>query len=606
MDLFELIGKIVINNDEADSAIDSTKDKASSMADSIQGKFENVGNKVTAVGKKFIGASTVITGAGAAMVGLATKTASTTDNIDKMSQKLGISRTAYQEWDYILSQNGTSIDTLKTGMKTLTTTLDTVQETGTTAKTAFERLGISYEQLSKMSPEETFEETIKALQNCQDKTERTTLATKLFGKAGVELAPLLNAGAESTEELKKRAHELGMVLDDDVINAGVNMTDAMDTMKRAMSAVGSEIALAVMPYITDFCYFIAEHIPVVKDTIASLIEKFHSLPEPVQKIIEITVTALGVAAPVLMVLGNVISGLGTFITVLGAVLNPVTLVIGIVGGLVAALVTLYNTNETVRNVINTVWNAIKSIFTSAVAAIKSVVTSGFHAIQSTVSSVSNAIKNVFTTAWNGIKSVSTSAISAVKSAVTSGMNAVQSSVSSVLNGIKSKFTEIWNNCTSVVSGAISKIKGLTNFSWSLPHLALPHFSISGSFSLNPPSVPHLGVEWYAKAMNEPYLFTDPTLFGYNPATGASRGAGEAGDEMMYGKKNLMNDIGTVVSAENKEIAIRLDQIARMLSAFFANNSNMQLVLDTGVLVGETAPMMNKELSKIAIQKGRGR
>ena len=72
---------------------------------------------------------------------------------------------------------------------------------------------------------------------------------------------------------------------------------------------------------------------------------------------------------------------------------------------------------------------------------------------------------------------------------------------------------------------------------------LPHFSLSGEFSLNPPSVPHLNVEWYAKAMTNPYLFTQPTIVG----------AGEAGAEVMYGRNSLMRDIAQATAANNDSL-----------------------------------------------------
>ena len=261
----------------------------------------------------------------------------------------------------------------------------------------------------------------------------------------------------------------------------------------------------------------------------------------------------------------------------------------------------------IKSVFSTIWNAIKSVVTTVINAIKSVISSVFNAIKSTITSILNSIKSVFSSVWNGIKSTVSSVINGIKSTISSGMNGAKSTVTGVLNGIKSSFTSIWNGCKSVVSGAISRIKSIMNFSWSLPHLKLPHISISGSFSLTPPSVPHFGISWYKKAMDSPFMFTQPTLFDVNPVTGTAKGAGEAGDEIMYGHSNLMNDIQDAVGHHDNLIVKALNDWFEQLFAIFEEwfpEFKGQLVLDTGALVAETAPAMDEELGKIIRRKER--
>ena len=261
----------------------------------------------------------------------------------------------------------------------------------------------------------------------------------------------------------------------------------------------------------------------------------------------------------------------------------------------------------IKTVFSTIWNAIKSVVTTVINAIKSVISSVFNAIKSTITTILNAIKSVFSSVWNGIKSTVSSVINGIKSTISSGMNGAKSTVTGVLNGIKSSFTSIWNGCKSVVSGAISEIKSIMNFSWSLPHLKLPHISISGSFSLTPPSVPSFGISWYKKAMDSPFMFTQPTLFDVNPVTGTAKGAGEAGDEIMYGHSNLMNDIQDAVGHHDNLIVKALNDWFEQLFAIFEEwfpEFKGQLVLDTGALVAETAPAMDEELGKIIRRKER--
>ena len=262
----------------------------------------------------------------------------------------------------------------------------------------------------------------------------------------------------------------------------------------------------------------------------------------------------------------------------------------------------------IKSIFSTIWNAIKSIVTTVINGVKSVISNTLNAIKSVVSSVLNSIKSVFSSAWNGIKSTVSSVINGVKSTISSGLNAAKSTVTNVLNSIKNAFSNILNGAKNVVSNVINKIKGFFNFSWSLPKLKLPHVTISGKFSLTPPSVPKFGISWYRKAMDEPYLFTKPTLFDVNPATGTAKGAGEAGDEVMIGKDTMLNMIRQAVAAENSALAEKFDQLISLLNEFFPailKAMERAIVLDDGTLVGRLAPAMDEELGKILGHKGRG-
>lgn len=262
----------------------------------------------------------------------------------------------------------------------------------------------------------------------------------------------------------------------------------------------------------------------------------------------------------------------------------------------------------IKSIFSTIWNAIKSIVTTVINGVKSVISNTLNAIKSVVSSVLNSIKSVFSSAWNGIKSTVSSVINGVKSTISSGLNAAKSTVTNVLNSIKNAFSNILNGAKNVVSNVINKIKGFFNFSWSLPKLKLPHVTISGKFSLTPPSVPKFGISWYRKAMDEPYLFTKPTLFDVNPATGTARGAGEAGDEVMIGKDTMLNMIRQAVAVENAGLLDKFDLLIALLDAFFPkvlDMLNMSVVLEDGTLVGKLAPKMDEALGELMRKKERG-
>lgn len=198
--------------------------------------------------------------------------------------------------------------------------------------------------------------------------------------------------------------------------------------------------------------------------------------------------------------------------------------------------------ETIKTVVSTAINNIYTVITTVWNSIKSVISNVLNAIRTMVSNILNNVKSTFTSVWDSIKSTVSNVINGIKSTISSGLNGAKSTVTGVLNGIKSTFTSVWNGCKSIVSGAINKIKSIMNFSWSLPKLKLPHISISGSFSLKPPSVPHFGIEWYKKAMNDGMIMNQPTIFGYNAKSNQFLAGGEAGSETVVGTQSLMNMI----------------------------------------------------------------
>lgn len=208
---------------------------------------------------------------------------------------------------------------------------------------------------------------------------------------------------------------------------------------------------------------------------------------------------------------------------------------------------LTNILSNIKNKFVSDWNAIKSVVSNVLLMISLTVTSVMNSIWSVVSSILNVIKSVFSSAWNGIKSVVSSAVNNIMSVVSSGLNGAKSTVTGVLNSIRSAFSSVWDGCKNIVGNAIGHIKSLMNFSWSLPSLKLPHFSISGKFSLNPPSVPKLGIEWYKKAMDDGMIMNQPTIFGYNAKSNQFLAGGEAGSETVVGTQNLMDMIQEAVN-----------------------------------------------------------
>lgn len=162
------------------------------------------------------------------------------NTVDKESQKMNMTAEGYQTWAFILEHAGASIDGMKNAMKKLTIAAEEGND-------AFAALGISEEQLAAMSPEETWNATIEALQNVADEGERTALANELLGKGAVELAPLFNMTAEETDELKTQVKELGGIMSDDAVKAAAEYQDELQNMRVALDGVKNNMMSKFLP-----------------------------------------------------------------------------------------------------------------------------------------------------------------------------------------------------------------------------------------------------------------------------------------------------------------------------------------------------------------------
>ena len=202
-----------------------------------------------AMGAAKIGASAVaatgvaVAAATTAMVKGTASVAEYGDNIDKMSQKMGISAQAYQEWDAIMQHSGTNIDALKPSFKTLA---QQAQKGGE----AFQKLGISEAEVKSLSQEDLFARVISGLQQMEEGTERTAITSQLLGRGATELGALLNTSAEDTEAMRQRLHELGGVMSDESVKASAKFQDTLQDMGTGFDSLKRNMLSDFLPSIT--------------------------------------------------------------------------------------------------------------------------------------------------------------------------------------------------------------------------------------------------------------------------------------------------------------------------------------------------------------------
>ncbi len=240
MDVFDLYAKIALDTSEYESGLEGASGKTSSFASKLKSGL----GTACKVGAAAIGAVTTAVGAvsGAIAKGVS-DVAAYGDNIDKMSQKMGMSAESYQEWDAVMQHCGTSIESMQSSMKTLASAAETGND-------AFAKLGISQQQIASMNQEELFSATITALQNVESETERTYLAGKLLGRGATELGPLLNTSAEDTQKMKDRVKELGGVMSDDAVKAAAAFQDSLQDLKTGFSGAKNAMLGEFLPSCT--------------------------------------------------------------------------------------------------------------------------------------------------------------------------------------------------------------------------------------------------------------------------------------------------------------------------------------------------------------------
>lgn len=163
--------------------------------------------------------------------------------VNDMSQKLGISAEAYQKWDYVLGQSGVNIESFQMGMKTLS-------NAAVDGSDAFGKLGISLADAQSMSTEDLFETTITQLAGMEAGTERTALASDLFGRSATELLPILNMGADGIEEMKKQAEDYGLIMSDEAIKASDDFGDSVSLMQQTLTGMKNRMMSEFLPSLT--------------------------------------------------------------------------------------------------------------------------------------------------------------------------------------------------------------------------------------------------------------------------------------------------------------------------------------------------------------------
>ena len=251
----------------------------------------------------------------------------------------------------------------------------------------------------------------------------------------------------------------------------------------------------------------------------------------------------------------------------------------------------------IKSFFETIWNGIAAFFTGIWNAIVSTVTAQINAVKTVVTTVFNAIKTTATTIWNGIKTAISTVVDGIKSKISSVFESVKSTATNLFNGIRSTATNVWNGIKNAIvtpieaardkiRSALDAVSGFfSGLKLQLPHIKLPHFRVSGTLSISPPSVPHLSIDWY----KEGGIMAAPTIFGMNGSS--LMAGGEAGKEAILPLKGFYDQLEAML--DNK---LNMHNVEKYL-AVIAANSGKGIYLDDGTLVGRLLPAIDSGLGQ---------
>lgn len=393
----------------------------------------------------------------------------------------------------------------------------------------------------------------------------------------------------------------------------------------------AEMANKLEPLVTKGKIFLAEVLEKISPALEWAIDNINILAPIVLTFVG-ALLAMGIAGKIAAFI-TTIKTLQTAFAALNITmsLNPVGLIIAAVVALIAIFATLWFKCEGFRNfitewfnkIVNFVknnWQALLLLLVNPFAGAFKLLYDNCEGFRNFVNKWIEKIKNFFVNGFNTIKNkvVTTftnlkngvvNIANNIKDGVVSRFNSLKNSVTTVFNNVKNAITRPIEKARDVIKGIVDKIKGFFKFTISFPKIKLPHFSIKPSGwkigDLLKGSIPKLGIDWYAKAMNNPMLLEDPTAFGFS-SSGNIRVGGEAGDEIVGGANTIMNMIGEAVSNNNGGIEAKLDRLINLLTNYLPAMQNQQVVLSTGELVGALTSPLDKSLGELADSRRRGR
>ena len=565
------------------------------QAAAVGQKMQEVGGKIESAGKALQPLSTAATGVLAALAGLGYSAVTAADDLNTLAKQTGFSTEEIQKMQYASDLVDVSFESISGAVKKLKSKMDPANET-------LKALGVSVTDAdgNLRDATEVFYDSLEALSQVENATERDQLAMDLFGKSADDLAGIIDDGGQALREYGQQAEDLGLILSQETLDDLNAINDTVDTLKAnfkgAFAKLGATLAKTFAPALNK-----------AAEVAQTLADKIANLSPQQAKLIAGIAGVVAALAPVITVVGGITRKIGDVLTKAPAIVSTISTVVSAIGWIplaiaaaVAAGVWLYKHWDQVKEwaagvkeAIVGAWNTAKEAVTSAVETIKSTAEEKWEALKTSVTKAATSLKTSVVGAWNSTKTIVTNVVSGIKTSVTDTWNSIKSTVSSTVSGIVQNittrfnaakatvtgiFTNIKNAITNkiqeaktTVSNTIEAIKGFLSFEWSLPALKLPHIKLTkGEWPwgiMGAGVAPTVSIEWYKRAYQNPVMFTAPTVLA---TPNGYKGFGDgSGAEIVLGLEKLRQLVGTTggvtvnvyppAGANTEEIAAAVEQ-----------------------------------------------
>lgn len=625
MDLFKLVGSVFIDTDKANESLQKTDEKAKQTGTT----FGEVAGKAAKVGGAIVGASaTAVTG----LVALANNAASTADEIDKGSIRMGISTTYYQELGYAAEQSGVEMSTLEKAAKKLEGT------------------------------DLNLEDAMEQIMSLGTASERSQKAAELFGDAvAYQMSPLIEQSGESFDGLIQRADELGLVMGEDTVAAGVTLDDTMSDLQKSFGMVATNLGGSLMPVVQQFVDVLLSFAPFIQQAMADLApllsDLFEKLMPPLldlidqifpvlldlvntllpiivdlagellPAIVEILDAILPILPPIMDIIKEIAPFLVEFVQmvlpiivklfqkvmplfvqiaeailpiiaellplimeVLEAIMPILDLLLDVVGFFVDIF------GDLIKNILPVIINLIKNVLTPVLRVVTTVIQAvgnAFRTVFEGIKSVWQGAPAFFSGLWDGIKRAFGAVGTWFRETFSKAWQAVKDVFSSggkVFDGIKEGIANVFHNVVNTI------IRGLNAV------IAAPFNAINGIFNrLRGISILKMSPFSWLPTVGVPQI---PQLAEGGEGSGGTALVGEQGAELIDLPKGA-----TVIPLNKSSISIgiedlnaKVDQLIALMQSIFGQR--IGVYLDRKTIVGELAPDLDVAFGELIALKER--
>lgn len=464
---YQNLQREIIATEQKLKGLESQAAKCNPVLESMAANADKISGNFKAASDAIAPFSAAAGGALAGLGALGYKAVTSADDLNTLSKQTGISTDELQKFQFASDRIDVSLDTM-TG--SLTKMKKNMASTSSETVETWEKLGVSVtDATGAMRPAtDVFYDTVEALSQVENETERDQLAMQIFGKSADQLAGVIDDGGAALKEYGAQAEEMGLILSGDTLNSLNETNDKIDEMKAtfggALMQLGATVAEVLAPVVEQVSGFIT-----------GIAQKISELTPAQAQIIMIILAIVAALAPLLAIGSKIFAGIssilgvitslsgfitGTLIPAIAAISAPVLAVIAVIAAISAALVALYVTNEDFRNKVNAIWEQIKTTISMAIELIKSVIKAFISVVQAAWQAWGNNILAIAKSIWNFIYTEISVAIQLIQNVINVVMAVIRGDWQGAWEGIKKLASDLWNGIKAIIEAAINAVKAV--------------------------------------------------------------------------------------------------------------------------------------------------